>query len=224
MSKYLFTSRSGGMSKPPFNGRNLATHVGDDPECVSENREGLAAELGVESDRLFFMNQSHGSEIIEINELSRASDVRNCDAMITRAAGTALAVLVADCAPLLLLGERTSAAVHVGWRGLFGGIVEKVLALMGSERFSAVIGPTICGKCYVIGDDLLSDASRRGFVIGNKTLDIPASIMGILRESSGGRLESAQWDGSCTFENSSFYSYRRDQVTGRQAGVVIHGT
>ena len=224
MSRQLFTSRSGGVSKPPFAERNLALHVGDDVNDVTINRARLAVEVGVSADRLFFMNQSHGSEIVEIDQMSDATDIRYCDAMITRSAGSALAVLVADCAPLLLLGERTSAAVHVGWRGLFGGIVEKVLAAMDSERFSAFIGPTICGKCYVVGDDLHSEASQRGYVVGKNTLDIPASIVGILRAAASNRLDHAEWNGICTFESANHYSYRREQTTGRQAGVVIHGS
>lgn len=224
MSRYLFTARAGGVSKAPFAERNLATHVGDNLSDVMENRERLAFELGISADHLFFMNQSHGTEIVEINRMSSASNIPNADAIFTRSAGTALAVLVADCAPLLLLGTDSSAVVHVGWRGLFGGIVEKVLAVMNRERFRAVVGPTICGKCYVVGDELRADALARGFVVVGNMIDIPASIIKILRANAGDRLEHAEWNGICTAENDSYYSYRRDKVTGRQAGVVIHGS
>ena len=221
-SQALFTSRTGGWSGGLFSERNLATHVGDDPDVVLRNRQQLATEIGVRSDRLFFMEQVHGSEVIVVDESSDPSELRRCDAMITRIPGTALAVLVADCAPLLLLGERTSAVVHVGWRGLFAGIVEKVLDAMDSERFTALIGPTICASCYQVGTDLYGDALERGFIVGSQTLDIPGSIIKILHEVSGNRVERAEWDGICTLESASHYSYRRDQITGRQAGVVIH--
>lgn len=170
------------------------------------------------------MEQNHGVDIQIVDEASDHRKVRTCDALVTSTPQTALAVLVADCAPLLIRGERSSAAVHVGWRGLFGGIVEKVLERFAEERFSASIGATICGECYQIGEDLLSQAQERGFVTGAQTLDIPRSILKILHEQSGNRLIAAQWNGICTFESNEHFSYRREGRTGRQAGVVIHGS
>jgi len=213
-SKTLFTSRQSG---------NLALHVGDDPVAVRAQRAALAVEVGVLPNRLFFMAQSHGSEVIEVDSQSNSEDLRECDALISRSPDTALAVLVADCAPVLLVGERTCAAIHVGWRGLFGGIVEKVVGLMGSETFTASIGPTICGRCYEVGDDLLIAARERGFLTGEQSLDIPASILALLRESGGKRLLRASWNNICTFESEDHFSYRREEQTGRQVGVVISG-
>ncbi len=223
-SREIFTSRSGGKSGAPYGSRNLALHVGDDPELVRQNREDLARELSIAPERLFFMEQSHGVEFEIVDEESDYREIRSCDAMITSTPESALAVLVADCAPLLIRGERSSAAVHVGWRGLFGGIVEKVLERFAGERFSASIGATICGECYRIGEDLLSQAEKRGFVTGAQTLDIPRSILKILHDHSGTRVIDAQWNGICTFESSEHFSYRREGITGRQAGVVIHGS
>lgn len=223
-SRAIFTSRHTGKSNAPYNSRNLALHVGDNEELVRGNRRDLAAELGVLPERLFFMEQTHGVEVVLIDEKSDNSLTVSCDAMITRTPGTALAVMVADCAPLLLVGEHTTAAIHVGWRGLFDGIVEKVIDLMAGERFRALIGPTICGKCYRIGEDLHLQAQQREFITGVDTLDIPQSILKILRNESGTSLISSQWNGICTFESADHYSYRRDGITGRQAGVVIHGS
>lgn len=223
-SRAIFTSRRGGQSRLPYNERNLALHVGDDAEVVRGNRRELASELTIASERLFFMEQSHGIEVVLIDERSDNSELFRCDALITKTPGTALAVLVADCAPVLLQGEKTSAAIHVGWRGLFGGIVEKVIEMMSNEKFSAIIGPTICGNCYEVGDDLLTHARQRQFITGVNTLDIPGSILKILTENAGSSLIESSWDNVCTFESSEHYSYRRDGVTGRQAGVVIHGS
>lgn len=223
-SRAIFTSRSGGRSQAPYNERNLALHVGDDGQVVLQNRLELAVELAVAPTRLFFMEQNHGTDIHVIDGKSNPADSYRCDALITTTPGTALAVLVADCAPLLLMGERTSAAVHVGWRGLFGGIVEKVLEKMAGEQFSAIIGPTICGNCYQVGDDLRKAAAQRGFITGSDTLDIPRSILKILSERCETSLTSARWNDRCTFESGAHFSFRRDGVTGRQAGVVIHGT
>lgn len=223
-SRYFFTARAGGVSDPPFDQRNLALHVGDDPAAVLINRAQLASEVGVESDRLYFMNQVHGAEIIEITHHSTHMAIRQCDALYTRTPGIALAVLVADCAPVILLGERTSAVIHVGWRGLFGGIIESALALFEDESFIAHIGPTICGTCYTIGDDLHLLARERGFVTGKDTLDIPQSITELLSAHAGKQLIGAEWNGICTYESDEHFSYRRDNTTGRQAGVVLHGS
>lgn len=215
VSRTLFTSRQGG---------NLALHVGDDPAAVRAHRVALASEVGLAPDRLFFMAQNHGSEIIEIDSASNVEDLRECDGLITRSPDTALAVLVADCAPVLLVGERSCAVIHVGWRGLFGGIVEKVVDMMGSETFTAHIGPTICGRCYEVGNDVLIPARERGFITGDQSLDIPASILALLQQQGGARLLSASWNNICTFESTAHFSYRREQQTGGQAGVVISGT
>ncbi len=234
-SRIFFTSRQGGFSAPPYAQFNLALHVGDDPLIVRRNRARLAEQLSIAPERVHFMNQSHGSEIVEVSERARTGSehaltgirqrdqqIHDCDALITRTPGNALAVLVADCAPVLLVGEQSSAAIHVGWRGLFGGIVERVLERMQGERFTATIGPTICGRCYEVGDDLRTEAIERNFVVGARTLDIPASILAILKEHASATLISAEWNGQCTFEQSEYFSYRREHITGRQAGVVVH--
>jgi YfiH family protein len=213
-SRTLFTSRQSG---------NLALHVGDDPVAVHAHRAALAAEAGLAPERLFFMAQNHGTEVIEIDSKSDAEDLRECDALITRSPDTALAVLVADCAPVLLVGEQSCAVIHVGWRGLFGGIVEKVIKMMGNETFTAQIGPTICGRCYEVGNDVLIPAQQRGFITGEQSLDIPTSILSLLRQEGGARLLSATWNNICTFESAEHFSYRRERQTGRQVGVVISG-
>ena len=148
-SRYTFTSRkfpARGTSLPPFEENNLAVHVGDDRDRVLANRGALADSLALHREQLFFMNQVHGSTILEIDGASDANMVYECDGLITRTPGIGLAVLVADCAPVLLIGRSTVAAIHVGWRGLFDGIVEKALALMadgnlpGRGRYGDAVG------------------------------------------------------------------------------------
>lgn len=229
-SATLFTSRRHGVSQAPYEERNLALHVGDQEERVLRNRADLAAELSLTTHQLFFMNQTHGTVIAEINRPRSAGErdvPPDCDAMITRTPGIALAVLVADCAPVLLHGKEASAVIHVGWRGLFGGILEKVVAQLGASSFTAAIGPTICGKCYTVGDDLFEVAREKGmdrYVCTERTLDIPQSIIKVLHQCAGNRLIDVQWNNVCTYEETEYFSFRRDKITGRQAGVVIHGS
>lgn len=237
-SFYTFTSRtspSPGRSLPPFHQNNLATHVGDDLDCVLANRAALASALALKKEQLFFMNQMHGSTIIEIDSASDSNVIPECDGLITKTPGVGLAVLVADCAPVLLIGATTVAAMHVGWRGLFDGIVEKALALMAHEPFALHIGATICGSCYEIADELAERAYARGFVVGRSalatddhiqrsTLDIPRSILSIVEKQSAAEVLNAEWNGICTYESQDYYSFRRERITGRQAGVVVRGS
>lgn len=223
-SRYFFTSRFGGVSRAPFESNNLALHVGDDSADVEVNRNALARQVGVRREQFFFMNQVHGDEVVRIDENSDFRNAPTCDALITQTPGVALAVLVADCAPILLMGERTTAAIHVGWRGLFAGIIERTIEQFGAEKFSAHIGPSICGECYEIGADLAEQAQERGFMHKKSSLDIPRSALGIIKESGGERVISAEWNGECTLHGDLYYSFRRDGITGRQAGVVVHGS
>jgi YfiH family protein len=224
-----------GASSHPYDQNNLATHVGDQLDHVLANRSALAESLRISDEQLFFTNQVHGTTIVEIDHLMKSGSIYECDGLISRVPGVGLAVLVADCAPLLLVGPRTVAAIHVGWRGLFGGIVEKAVALMAGESFAAVIGPTICGNCYEIGDDLAERAQLRGFRVGRSTratnenefrstLDIPRSILSIIDDLAPNQVKEATWNGVCTFESQDHFSFRREQVTGRQAGVVVNGS
>jgi YfiH family protein len=237
-SGFFFTSRTSpasGRSAPPYDQNNLATHVGDDLHCVVANRAALAGALALKKEQLFFMNQVHGSTIIEIDSTSDSDAIHECDGLITKTPGVGLAVLVADCAPVLFIGATTVAAIHVGWRGLFDGIVEKALALMAHEPFALHIGATICGNCYEVADELAERAHARGFVVGRSTLasdnhserstlDIPQSILGIVKKQSVVEVLNAEWNGICTYENQDYYSFRRERITGRQAGVVVHGS
>ena len=112
-----------GESSSPYDSFNLATHVEDDLAAVLENRERLSQELGIP---LQFMNQVHGSVLVRVN--SSESDP-SADALITTTPGLGLAVLVADCIPLLMWDSQNTvvAAVHVGRRGAINGLVRKVV-------------------------------------------------------------------------------------------------
>ena len=137
------TDRSGGVSSAPFDGLNLARHVGDDPDHVSINRARLAAELELPTDRLVFMNQCHGAHV-EVVDGPWPAEPPECDAVVTTATDLALVVLVADCVPVLLADPAAGviAAVHTGRPGLLAGIVGATLDAMvvafGAQRHTAV--------------------------------------------------------------------------------------
>lgn len=193
--------------------------MGDEPDAVSENRARLSQHLGVP---MQYMNQVHGADVQQIDEVISDPTV---DALITMTPGLGLAVMVADCIPLLIWDESQSvaAAVHVGRRGAINGIVKNVVGqmrLLSSASLSAEIGPHICADCYVVGEEIATEfgAAHPNAVLRSEeiTLDLSGALRGDLAEMKV-RVTDHH---SCTVEDPLLYSYRRDGVTGRFAGVI----
>jgi len=225
MPETLFTSRAGGVSTAPFDSLNLALHVGDEPSSVTNNRKLLAEKIGISEASLFFMNQVHGNSVAVIDENSSAINEPTADSLFTEVKGKALAVLVADCTPLLLKSERAVAAVHVGRRGLVAGVIAEVLkhfdkAGIGRTEISAELGPSICANCYEV--DVTTYEEVVAIVPGSATsaelhcLDISKGIEFQLN-GAGVAFENSQ---ICVRHSEGYFSYRRDPRTGRQAGVI----
>lgn len=216
---YSFTNSTGGVSTGAFASRNFGLHVGDDPHAVLENRAALSRTIGATQ----FMSQEHGNRVAVIEEVVDDSPI--ADALVTGIPGINLAVQVADCIPLLLSSAEAVAAVHVGRRGLVNEVTLRTLALMrdmGATTISAIIGPSICGKCYEVSEEIFSEvtalhpvaAARRAD--GSFALDLPGALAELLR----GEGVDLSFEGNCTVEDSQLFSYRRDGVTGRQIGVI----
>ena len=216
-----FTNRNGGLSLPPYSSKNLAFHVGDDQEVVRGNRELVEADFGP----TIYMNQVHGDSVVVVDGIPTIEVT--ADALVTKQSNIALAVLVADCIPLLLWDEAKScvAAVHVGRRGLVSGIAEKTIEIMramGASDIHALLGPSICGRCYEVGADIYQEVVETFPVAESRTsngtfaLDLPRALYFQLTRIDVSVITSKK----CTVEDLEFYSYRRDGVTGRQAGVI----
>ena len=189
--------------------------MGDDPEVVVANR----AHIGEAQ----FMNQVHGDEIMIVDSVT--PEVPTCDGLITTKPAISLAVMVADCIPLLLKSKESVAAVHVGRRGLVNEITRKTISLMremGSTQITAIIGPAICGSCYEVSEDVFQEViSVHPFAetrtpLGTFALDLPAALRSVLSDEGVAILNKFD----CTVENSDLFSYRRDGITGRQAGLI----
>ena len=218
--KYSFTDRTGGLSIGAFLSNNVATHVGDNHDIVLANRARLENELGLP---IQFMDQVHGDAVVTIG--SEIVEAPTADALITQSTGIGLAVMVADCIPLLLANSHTVAAVHVGRKGLMNGVALAAIKEMLSHDLSeitAVIGPSICGQCYEVSEDIYQAVSKRFPVAASTTrdggfaLNLSKALMDQLQRQ-GVRVVD---EGRCTVEDNALYSYRRDGVTGRQVGVV----
>ena len=225
----MFTERAGGASSPPFSTLNLGLHTGDDPEVVERNRSDLSAALGVGG--FMTTRQVHGTEVLRVGEgRTRAhGELGVADALQTDTARFAVAVLTADCVPLALASEQAGdlSVVHIGWRGLASGMVQRAVASFGSSQdLVASIGPAI-GPChYEVGEEVIS-AVQKGTDQAALTrtdgsslfLDLPGTVERVLRRAGLQEVERAEECTAC--EEGRFFSYRRDGRTGRQGLVAM---
>ncbi|HEV7167961.1 MAG TPA: polyphenol oxidase family protein [Micrococcaceae bacterium] len=218
---------------------NLAFHVGGDPDAVGANRAALEAALETEPGagipRLQFMDQVHGSTVAEVARGDYASGTGpTADAMVS--ADVPLAVMVADCVPVVLLGRMAggvplAAVAHAGRPGVASQVVPKTVAAMrsrGAEGILAWLGPSVCGECYEVPGAMraqvaaIEPASYATTRWGTPALDLPAAVLSQLA-ALGVPAERIQ---GCTFEERALFSYRRDgngSRAGRIAGVVYAG-
>ena len=217
--KYRFTKRTGGESHGAFASLNLGAHVGDDLETVMKNRAILAALTGPTQ----YMSQVHGDRIALIEEVT--DEAPTADALVTGIPGISLAVMVADCIPLLLSSKESIAAVHVGRKGLVNEITRKTISVMrdmGASEITAILGPSICGGCYEVSEDIfreviaLHPSAESHTPQGTFALDLPKALIEVLRDEAIQVVNEF----ACTVESKDYFSYRRDGVTGRQAGVI----
>jgi len=189
--------------------------VGDDPVAVSANRSTIP--------NAQFMNQVHGDAVVVIDQ--KLDTDPTCDAMITTKPGISLAVMVADCIPLLFVSKEAVAAVHVGRAGLINRVAIKALhqmRTMGAIDVHAIIGPSICGRCYEVPfqmqQDVIADHPRAFATThsGTPGLDLPAGLIAELVA------EGVTYEAStvCTMEDELYFSHRKHNPTGRFAGVV----
>ena len=217
--KYRFTNRTGGASSGAFASLNLGTHVFDDLPTVLSNRALLAEDVGP----IQYMSQVHGNRVVVIEEVT--DEDPTADALVTGIPGVSLAVQVADCIPLLLHSAESVAAVHVGRKGLVNGVALAALEAMrdmGSSEITAIIGPSICGSCYEVSQEIHDEVVTLHPVAASRTprgtsaLDLSGALRAVLER----QLISIVDESRCTLENDDLYSYRRDGVTGRQAGII----
>lgn len=222
----LFTTRLGGVSRPPFDRLNLGRSTTDDPAAVAENRERLLRHAGLDPARLATAGQVHGTRVVEAREPGHHP---GCDALVTRTPGVALAVTTADCMSILYLAPGVVGAAHSGWRGTADGLpraaLEAVCRLAGCapDAVQVAIGPAIRGCCYEVGEDVAArfPAAAVRPTAGRPKLDLPTAA-GLALRAAGVRDEALQDLGACTScEPALYYSHRRDRgVTGRHWGVA----
>ncbi|WP_326591384.1 peptidoglycan editing factor PgeF [Streptomyces sp. NBC_01294] len=228
---FAFTDRWGGVSAVPYEELNLGGAVGDDPAAVLANRALAARSLGLAPDRVVWMNQVHGRDVAVVDgPWGPDVAVPAVDAVVTARRGLALAVLTADCTPVLLADPvaGVAGAAHAGRPGLVAGVVPaavEAMVALGAEpgRIVARTGPAVCGRCYEVPAEMrdavaevVPDA-RAETSWGTPAVDVVAGVHAQLAEA--GVVDSLR-SPVCTLESRDHFSYRRDRVTGRLAGYV----
>jgi len=221
-----FFTRRGGASSGIFAGLNCGAGSSDQAEAVAINRARAAAALGVAPGALVTVHQIHSARAVTVTgPLGLRPEA---DALVTRVPGLALAVLTADCAPVLLAdaGAGVVGAAHAGWRGALEGVLEATVAAMAAlgaqtPRIAAAVGPTISQAAYEVGEEFRDrfrdrdPASLRHFVAGTggrPHFDLPGYILARLAAAGVGE---ARWTGECTYADPArFYSFRRSVHAG----------
>jgi len=230
-----FTTRWGGVSTEPWGELNLGGAVGDDPAAVRENRRRAAAAQGLDPASVVWMNQVHGREVAVVTGPQPDGTAPAVDGIVTAEPGLALAVLTADCTPVLLADAEAGVigAAHAGRPGLAAGVVPATVEAMvrlGADpaRITARTGPAVCGRCYEVPDAMRAEvaavvpASYAVTRAGTPALDVPAGVRAQLAEAG---VTDCRLSEVCTLESADHFSYRRatasgDPRTGRLAAYV----
>jgi YfiH family protein len=220
------STRHGGVSLPPYDSLNLAEHVGDAQLAVAENRRRLLAEIGERP--VQWLRQVHGTRVVAADGGSTAG-IPEADGAWTSERGVAVAVLTADCLPIVLVarGFEALAVVHAGWRGLAGGVLAAACESLPGAPGSAWVGPGIGAARYEVGGEVLAEVRALGPYAeasirpaadpGKGYLDL-AGLATLQLRSLG--FSDVHCDRSCTADTPSLFSYRRDGVTGRMATLA----
>lgn len=240
--RHAITTRGGGVSSAPFESLNLGLHVGDDAAQVLVNRRFVAGALGFDEGAAVWAQQVHGADCYSVSpdEHGRgardyAAAVPGTDALICGCSGVPCWILVADCAPLLLVHpvRQVLAVVHAGWRGALGRIASRTLAQM-SEEFGAEaeevrggIGPCLCVRCLEVGEEVALEAeaagadaciARAGFE--KPHLDLRRALLHDLR-AAGVREENVEVSDECPkCLSHKYFSHRGDGGRSGRFGLV----
>ncbi|MCG7533790.1 peptidoglycan editing factor PgeF [Pseudoalteromonas sp. OOF1S-7] len=224
----LSTTRQGGVSAAPFNGFNLACHVGDNPQAVAHNRAQLQAQVPVP---IVWLEQVHGNTVILAEEKYDITHTPQADAIFTRSRQFALAIMTADCLPVLLASDdgQEVAAVHCGWRPLAADILTRTIAHFNAprSRIHAWLGPAIGPQAFEVGGEVRCQfvarhqAHQNAFKAqetGRYLADIYALATQQLTQLG---VQSVSEHAQCTVSHPQhFFSYRRDGRCGRMASLI----
>jgi YfiH family protein len=226
----ICSGRHGGVSGAPYESCNVGDHVGDAPDAVAENRRRVADKAGLPDPTTWvWLDQVHGTEV-HVADTPTSTPKPVADAAVTAVAGLPLAVVTADCAPIVIASDRAVGVIHAGHRGLLAGVIERAVAQLrelDEGPIDAFLGPCIRPAQYEFGARELE-----GFVdhfgprvVGHTVhdrpaLDIPAAVE-IALARAGVDAHHYTDSGICTATSTEHFSYRREGTTGRQVTVAV---
>ena len=222
------TTRIGGVSKGVYKSSNLSYDVGDNPKNVKNNRRIIQKQLNLLHQPIF-MKQIHSATI---RKITKPLDTVVCDSCYTDVPGLPLAVLSADCLPILISNKRGTkvGVIHAGWRGLNDGVIEKFIQRFTKNPSELIvwIGPSINPDHYIVREDVFNKLSKISTKFFSKTDDLGSWYLDLKLVAKiilkGFGIKEIFLDSICTHENSNlYYSYRRQNVTGRIASLIWIG-
>jgi len=236
-----FFGRAGGVSTGLYRGLNCGLGSDDNAAHVVANRARVADAMGLRAENLLTVHQAHSPDVLNVSTLHNPTAAPKADAMVTTMPDVGLAILTADCAPILLADESAGVigAAHAGWKGAAAGVLEKTVAAMETlgaarKQIKAVIGPTISQTNYEVGPEfkdrfMSNDAANEKFFVkapkdGHHLFDLPAFCVAHLRAAGVGE---AHHTSMCTYgDEATFYSYRRathrsEPDYGRNISVIV---
>ena len=227
------TNRHGGFSLEPYDSFNLGTHVGDDPNTVERNRDLLRSGL---PNHPIWLNQVHGHEVFDA-DFWDGSSVPTADATVTTKINQVLAIMTADCLPVLLttIDGAIIGAAHAGWRGLASGVIEHTVQAMRSKMatqeqqqpIKAYLGAAIGPQSFEVGEEVMSvfvnhdPQTSKSFQPSKRAGKYMADIYALAKNRLNAMGVDEIYGGDeCTYKNRNFFSYRRDHVTGRMVSLI----
>jgi len=237
--RHAVTTRDGGVSSGAYESLNLGFHVGDNAEDVRENRCRLASHLGYDAASLVAAQQTHSAnvqvlerEMCGCGALEWNSALPATDAVVVAEKNLPALILVADCAPLILVDERRKifALVHAGWRGAVAQIASRTVAemkVLGSrpDEIAVGIGPHLCAACFEIGAEVAREAEKIApdSVVPQKPkahLDLQKLLRQDLKSAGvgGENIEAMNRCPRC--ENELFFSHRAQGASAGRFGLV----
>jgi YfiH family protein len=227
---FTVTSRYGGISETPYDSLNLALHVKDNPKNVLVNRTRVSQKHNFLVENLIYMEQTHSVNISIIKDCS-VNRIENCDALITNVKNIPIMVMVADCIPILLYDPKKSviAVVHAGRNGTFNEIAKKsvlkMVEVFGCETSDILVylGASIHKCCYEVGIEIARLVDDKYSEKRDEKWYLDLHSMNVDQLDSVG-IKNIEISSICTCCDKDYFSYRREGITGRFAGIMkLHG-
>jgi len=225
--KHCFFSRNEGVSRGIYKSLNCGLGSGDKKENVLENLNIVSKKIGIKTDNLFTMNQTHSNKVVVINDANKHIQKINSDALITNKKNIAISVLTADCVPILIYDETNEiiASVHAGWRGAVSGIIEntikEIVKISKNSKINVAIGPCINISNYEVGQEFYDkfiqvSQKNENYFLPKKTnkflFDLRKYVNSKFEKLEVNHIENVGFD---TFsEDEKFFSFRRSTLLG----------